>query len=34
VEGTAQHLALAMTGRAAAVDHLSGDGVDMLRSRC
>ena len=34
VEGTAQHLALAMTGRSAVIDHLSGDGVDTLRSRC
>lgn len=33
VEGTAQHLALAMTGRKAVLDHLSGDGVDTLRGR-
>ncbi len=33
VEGPAQHLALAMTGREAALDHLSGDGVDVLRGR-
>ena len=33
VEGTAQHLALAMTGRKAVLDQLSGDGVDTLRGR-
>lgn len=33
VQGTAQHLALAMTGRKAVLDHLSGDGVDTLRGR-
>ena len=33
VEGTAQHLALAMAGRTPVLDHLSGDGVDTLRSR-
>jgi uncharacterized protein (TIGR03083 family) len=33
VEGTAQHLTLAMTGRKAVLDHLSGDGVDTLRGR-
>ena len=34
VHGTAQHLALAMAGRAAVLDHLTGDGVETLRSRC
>jgi hypothetical protein len=33
VEGTAQHLTLAMTGRKATLDHLSGAGVDTLRGR-
>lgn len=33
VEGTAQYLTLAMTGRKAALDHLSGDGVAVMRSR-
>jgi uncharacterized protein (TIGR03083 family) len=33
VEGTAQHLTLAMTGRTDVHDHLSGDGVDTLRGR-
>ncbi len=33
VEGPAQHLALAMTGRKAALDHLDGEGVDTLRGR-
>lgn len=33
VEGTTQHLLLAMTGRSAAIDHLTGDGVDTLRGR-
>lgn len=33
VEGTAQHLTLAVTGRKAVLDHLSGDGVDTLRGR-
>ena len=33
VEGPAQYLTLAMTGRKAALDQLSGDGVETLRSR-
>jgi len=33
VVGDAQWLILAATGRAAALDHLAGDGVDVLRSR-
>jgi uncharacterized protein (TIGR03083 family) len=33
VTGTAKHLLSAMTGRKAALDHLSGDGVDVLRAR-
>lgn len=33
VEGTAQHLILAMAGRKAALDHLSGEGVETMRSR-
>lgn len=33
VEGPAQFLALAITGRQPALDHLSGDGVDVLRAR-
>ncbi len=33
VEGTAQHLALAVAGRRAAFDHLSGDGLATLRTR-
>lgn len=33
VEGPAQYLALAITGRKSALDHVSGDGVDTLRAR-
>jgi len=33
VEGSAMHLLSAMTGRKAALDHLAGDGVDVLRTR-
>ncbi len=33
VQGTAQHLALAVSGRKAALDHLSGDGVEIMRGR-
>jgi uncharacterized protein (TIGR03083 family) len=33
VQGDAQHLLSAMTGRRRALDSLSGDGVDVLRSR-
>jgi uncharacterized protein (TIGR03083 family) len=33
VEGDAKHLLSAMTGRNAALDELSGDGVEVLRSR-
>ena len=33
VEGSAQHLILAMAGRKAALDHLNGKGVDTMRSR-
>lgn len=33
VSGDAGSLALALTGRADAVDHLAGDGVETLRSR-
>lgn len=33
VQGTAQHLAMAVTGRKAVLDHLTGDGVATLRSR-
>lgn len=33
VEGPIQHLVLAMTGRKAVLDHLSGDGVATLRTR-
>jgi uncharacterized protein (TIGR03083 family) len=33
VEGDAKHLLSAMTGRTAALDSLTGDGVDVLRSR-
>jgi uncharacterized protein (TIGR03083 family) len=33
VEGDAKHLLAAMTGRKAALDALTGDGVDTLRSR-
>jgi len=34
VSGPALSLVMAMTGRAAALDDLSGDGLAMLRSRC
>jgi len=33
VQGPAQYLTLAITGRKSALDHLSGDGVDTLRAR-
>lgn len=33
VKGTAKDLVMAMTGRPSAIDRLSGDGVDTLRSR-
>ena len=33
VEGSAQHLLSAMTGRRSALDHLAGDGVEILRNR-
>jgi uncharacterized protein (TIGR03083 family) len=33
VEGSVQHLTLAMTGRTAALAHLSGDGIATLRAR-
>lgn len=33
VEGPAQYLLLAVAGRRAAFDHLSGEGLDTLRSR-
>ena len=33
VEGDAKHLVSAMTGRDAAFDDLSGEGVDIMRSR-
>jgi hypothetical protein len=33
VSGPAMSLLLAMTGRSASLDDLSGDGVDTLRSR-
>ena len=33
VEGTAQHMTLAMTGRKAALDRMSGDGVQIMRGR-
>jgi hypothetical protein len=33
VEGTAQQLLLACTGRGSAYDHLTGDGVATMRAR-
>lgn len=33
VEGATHHLIMAMTGRKAALDHLSGPGVETLRTR-
>jgi hypothetical protein len=34
VEGPAVALMLATSGRASAIDELSGPGVDILRGRC
>ena len=33
VEGSALHLLSAMTGRTSQLDHLTGDGVDIMRAR-
>lgn len=34
VEGPAKYILSAMTGRSGALDYLTGDGLDTLRSRC
>ena len=34
VEGPAKYVLSAMTGRSGALDYLTGDGLDTLRSRC